>query len=220
MTFCWHFLPQYDNCLVSVKSPWIFYWIYSGGFKISLIGLLTYYLANFSSKLHENERNWYNAVPGDEWSICWTVMREVSQMNQPTILPLLKHACWHYYWQSCWPLRIWQMSHQRWHIHHICLHHVWTKLPTLALKPRGDITRNLKQGYQWPHKMTHTCPQIFVLKKNLDREEGCTSLVNPTSAHPPPAPSLQDPSAISYVSNALFKGEKVRELTIDLFCLR
>ena len=25
-------------------------------------------------------------------------------------------------------------------------------LPTLALKPRGDITRSPKQGYQWPHK--------------------------------------------------------------------
>ena len=26
--------------------------------------------------------------------------------------------------------------------------------PTLALKPRGDITRSPKQGYQWPHKWT------------------------------------------------------------------
>ena len=25
--------------------------------------------------------------------------------------------------------------------------------PTLALKPR-DVTRSLKQGYQWPHKWT------------------------------------------------------------------
>ena len=24
--------------------------------------------------------------------------------------------------------------------------------PTLALNPRGDITRNQKQGYQWPPK--------------------------------------------------------------------
>ena len=24
--------------------------------------------------------------------------------------------------------------------------------PTLALKPRGDVTRNPKQGYQWPSK--------------------------------------------------------------------
>ena len=26
--------------------------------------------------------------------------------------------------------------------------------PTLVLKPRGDVTRSLKQGYQWPHKWT------------------------------------------------------------------
>ena len=24
--------------------------------------------------------------------------------------------------------------------------------PTLALKPRGDVTRSPKQGYQWSHK--------------------------------------------------------------------
>ena len=26
--------------------------------------------------------------------------------------------------------------------------------PTLALKPRGDVTKSPKQGYQWPHKWT------------------------------------------------------------------
>ena len=26
--------------------------------------------------------------------------------------------------------------------------------PTLALKPRGDVTRSPKQGSQWPHKWT------------------------------------------------------------------
>ena len=26
--------------------------------------------------------------------------------------------------------------------------------PTLALKPRGDVTRNPKQGYQWPQNRT------------------------------------------------------------------
>ena len=34
---------------------------------------------------------------------------------------------------------------------------------TLALKPRGDITRSLKQGYQWPQKWT--CVQQKFLKK-------------------------------------------------------
>ena len=27
-------------------------------------------------------------------------------------------------------------------------------VPTLTLKPRGDVTRSPKQGYQWPHKWT------------------------------------------------------------------
>ena len=35
--------------------------------------------------------------------------------------------------------------------------------PTLALKPREDITRSLKQGYQWPQKWT--CVQQKILKK-------------------------------------------------------
>ena len=43
---------------------------------------------------------------------------------ESSILPLLKHACGEE--TSC--------------------HKV------LALKPRGDITRSPKQGYQWPHK--------------------------------------------------------------------
>ena len=34
---------------------------------------------------------------------------------------------------------------------------------TLALKPRGDITRSLKQRYQWPQKWT--CVQQQILKK-------------------------------------------------------
>ena len=34
-------------------------------------------------------------------------------------------------------------------------------LPTLALKPRGDITRSPKQGYQWPHKKNLYPPKIL-----------------------------------------------------------
>ena len=33
--------------------------------------------------------------------------------------------------------------------------------PTLALKPRGDTTRSLKQGYQWPQKMDMCPTKIF-----------------------------------------------------------
>ena len=36
---------------------------------------------------------------------------------------------------------------------------------TLALKPRADVTRSPKQGYQWPHKKDMCPPKI--LKKNL-----------------------------------------------------
>ena len=35
---------------------------------------------------------------------------------------------------------------------------------TLALKPRADVTRSLKQGYQWPHEKD-LCPLKMFLKK-------------------------------------------------------
>ena len=38
--------------------------------------------------------------------------------------------------------------------------------PTLALKPRGDITRSPKQGYQWPHKK-HSCPPKILKKRRV-----------------------------------------------------
>ena len=38
--------------------------------------------------------------------------------------------------------------------------------PTLALKPRGDITRNSKQEYQWPKNRTHVCVRQTTLKEN------------------------------------------------------
>ena len=33
--------------------------------------------------------------------------------------------------------------------------------PTMALKPREDITRSLKQGYQWPQKWTCVQQNFF-----------------------------------------------------------
>ena len=36
-----------------------------------------------------------------------------------------------------------------------------SKRSTLALKPRADVIRSLKQGYQWPHKKTRVL-QIFL----------------------------------------------------------
>ena len=35
------------------------------------------------------------------------------------------------------------------------------RLPTLALKPRGDVTRSPKQEYKWPHK------KGLILKKRI-----------------------------------------------------
>ena len=41
--------------------------------------------------------------------------------------------------------------------------------PTLALKPRGDVTRNPKQGYQWPQKRTCVRQKLF-LKKHVAKQ--------------------------------------------------
>ena len=37
----------------------------------------------------------------------------------------------------------------------------------LALKPRGDVTRSPKQGYQWPHEKDLCPPKIFKKYTNL-----------------------------------------------------
>ena len=44
--------------------------------------------------------------------------------------------------------------------------------PTLALKPRGDDTGSLKQGYQWPQKWTCVQQKFFKKerKKTLDEK--------------------------------------------------
>ena len=42
--------------------------------------------------------------------------------------------------------------------------------PTPALKPRGGVTRNLKQGYQWPPKKDICPPKIFFEKNHSHRE--------------------------------------------------
>ena len=42
--------------------------------------------------------------------------------------------------------------------------------PTLALKPRGDITKSPKQGYQWPQKWT-CVQQKFKKKKKVITEK-------------------------------------------------
>ena len=34
-------------------------------------------------------------------------------------------------------------------------------LPGLALKPRGDVARSPKQGYQWPPQKTYVLQKCF-----------------------------------------------------------
>ena len=44
---------------------------------------------------------------------------------------------------------------------------------SLALKPRADVTRSPKQGYQWPHKK-ELCPQkFFFLGKIVRIRQSC-----------------------------------------------
>ena len=61
---------------------------------------------------------------------------------------------------QCCPSRGWQLVAPEVDLRKCTLH----SLPqcelgrtTLALKPRGDVTRNPKQGYQWPQNRTCEC---------------------------------------------------------------
>ena len=51
-----------------------------------------------------------------------------------------------------------------------------SKESTLALKPRADVTRNPKQGYQWPHKKD-SCPPKNLIKKQQKLLRKCTSFL-------------------------------------------
>ena len=44
--------------------------------------------------------------------------------------------------------------------------------PTVALKPRGDVTRNPKQRYQWPQNRTCECVRQKNLKKTTKKPDG------------------------------------------------
>ena len=71
----------------------------------------------------------------------------------PSIL-LLLHACRECDQLPCWLPRDQQVLHQRW-IWGICCAQTRkhaSEGSILALKPRADITRSQKQGYQWPQK--------------------------------------------------------------------
>ena len=53
-------------------------------------------------------------------------------------------------------------------MYYIHFHQMRIRVPTLALKPRGDVTRCPKQGYQWPHKKD-LCPPKISRKQHVSR---------------------------------------------------
>ena len=70
----------------------------------------------------------------------------------------------------CWLPRGRQVWHQRWisvNGLHTRLYQVWINLPTVALEPRGDVTRSPKQEYQWPHKKDSCPPKIKKKRKKV-----------------------------------------------------
>ena len=69
-----------------------------------------------------------------------------------------------------WKILYWcsqQVSHQRWisGIHGMQVTKHASEGSTLALKPRGDVIRSPKQGYQRPHKKDSCPPKNFKKRK-------------------------------------------------------
>ena len=76
---------------------------------------------------------------------------------ESSLLPLLKHPCGESGRPLCWPYTLAKVSRQMWilgNVYHLCLYQLQIRLATLALKPKGDVTRSLKQGYPWAQKWT------------------------------------------------------------------
>ena len=74
------------------------------------------------------------------------------------------------------------MSHQRWilgYLHYISPRKKVKKTePTLALKPRVEVTRNPKQGYQWPQNRTCECVRQKELLKIIIKKYIHTNSAN------------------------------------------
>ena len=84
-------------------------------------------------------------------------------------LPLLNHACGeatgcHAGCQGFSRCRTRGQSQGTYHVH-LC--QVRIRLPTLALKPGGDVTRSPNEGFQWPHKK-NLCPPIIFKKMCIE----------------------------------------------------
>ena len=112
-----------------------------------------------------------------KWVVHQTAEQEVGGSN-PGIPPLLKHACGEGDWLLCCqytPAKgVAPEVNLREHILRTPPPSANKAEPTLALKPRGDVTRSPKQGYQWPHKWT-CVQQNFKIKKIKKEESGNTS---------------------------------------------
>ena len=78
-----------------------------------------------------------------EWVAHQTAKQEVGGSN-PGIPPLLKYACGEGDWLLFWHYTPAKVSHQRGISGNRYISHTLT----LALKPRGDITKSPKQEYQ------------------------------------------------------------------------
>ena len=63
--------------------------------------------------------------------------------------------CWLPRGQQVWPQR-WIWGFRQWSMK--------ARGSTLALKPRAEVTRSPKQGYQWPHKTDWYPPKKFFIK--------------------------------------------------------
>ena len=100
---------------------------------------------------------YFSLVTVAEWLVHLTAMQEVLQLK---LHPIVLHP-------TSGKVTGCHAGHQevgRCHtraeskgIYHECHCLVRIRLITLALKPRGDVTRSPKQWYQWPHK-TDLCP--------------------------------------------------------------
>ena len=100
-----------------------------------------------------------------EWLACLIVMWEVSQLNPASYL------CWNIHVGK--QLAAMQATKRSTGVIpeanlSKCISHIpppsRIRLPTLALKPRGNVTRSPKQVYQRPHKKD-LCPPKFFVKK-------------------------------------------------------
>ena len=124
-------------------------------------------LWRWPSEVRETRRNPSNSIKTkhDRISVAGSLLGKTSQPASATYI-----ACRERDWPPCWPLYSQQVLHQRWisGIHGTQVTKHASKGSTLALKPRVDIIRSLKKGYQWPHKKDSCPPKILKKKPSLD----------------------------------------------------